>query len=53
MRQNTSNGIIALGSSKGTVQWWTPGVGTPPVKLFVGGGITDIGFHKGYMFTAA
>lgn len=53
MRQNASNAIIALGSAKGTVEWWTPGVGTPQVKLFVGAGITDIGFHKGYMFTAA
>jgi U3 small nucleolar RNA-associated protein 7 len=42
-----------MGNSKGTVEWWTPGIGTPAVKLFVGGGVTDIGFHKGYMYTAA
>lgn len=53
MRQNPSNAIIALGSAKGTVEWWTPGVGTPAIKLFVGAGITDIGFWKGYMYTAA
>lgn len=28
-------------------------MGTPAVKLFVGAGISDIGFHKGYMYTAA
>ena len=53
MRQNPSNAIIALGSSKGTVEWWTPGIGTPAIKMFVGAGISDIGFHKGYMYTAA
>lgn len=53
MRQNHSNAIIALGSSKGVVEWWTPGVGIPPVKVFVGAGVTDIGFHKGYMITAS
>lgn len=53
MRQNPSNAIIALGSSKGTVEWWTPGSGSAQVKIFVGAGVTDIGFHKGYMATAA
>lgn len=53
MRQNPSNAVIALGSSKGVVEWWTPGVGTPAIKLFVGAGITDIAFHKGYMYTAS
>jgi len=53
MRQNPSNAIIALGSSKGVVEWWTPGVGNPQVKIFVGSGVTDIGFHKGYMITAS
>ena len=31
MQQNKSNGIMALGTSKGVVQWWTPGVGTPGI----------------------
>jgi hypothetical protein len=53
MRQNKSNGVIALGSSKGVVEWWTPGVGTPNVKLFVGSKVDDIAFYKGYMFTAS
>jgi U3 small nucleolar RNA-associated protein 7 len=53
MRQNPSNAIIALGSAKGTVEWWTPGIGTPALKVFVGAGISDIGFYKGYMYTSA
>lgn len=53
MRQNRSNAIIALGSSKGVVEWWTPGNGLPGVKLFVGSPLSDIAFHKGYMVTAA
>lgn len=53
MKQNPSNAIIALGSSKGTVEWWTPSVGVPQVKLFVGAGVSDISFYKGYMFTAS
>ena len=51
MTQNKSNGVIALGTSKGVVEWWTPGVGTPGVQLFVGGKVDSIGFHKGYMYT--
>ncbi len=53
MRQNRSNAIIALGSSKGVVEWWTPGNGVPGVKLFVGSSVSDIGFYKGYMVTAS
>ncbi len=53
MRQNRSNAIIALGSAKGVVEWWTPGNGVPGVKLFVGSAVTDIGFYKGYMVTAS
>lgn len=53
MRQNHSNAIIALGSAKGTVEWWTPGVGTPAIKLFVGAAVDDIGFYKNYMYTAS
>ena len=52
MRQNKSNGIIALGSAKGVVQWWTPGNGVPGVKVFVGAKVDDIAFYKGYMVTA-
>lgn len=53
MRQNPSNGVIGLGSGKGTVEWWTPGVGKPALKMFVGAAVTDIAFHQGYMYTAA
>lgn len=53
MRQNKSNAIIALGSSKGVVEWWTPGNGVPGVKIFVGSAVSDIGFYKGYMVTAS
>lgn len=53
MRQNKSNAIIALGSAKGVVEWWTPGIGTPAVKLFAGSKVDDIGFWKGYMYTAS
>ena len=51
MSQNKSNAVIALGTSKGVVEWWTPGVGTPGVQLFVGGKVDSIAFHKGYMYT--
>jgi hypothetical protein len=53
MRQNKGNAVIALGTAKGVVQWWTPGIGTPAVELFVGGKVDAIGFYKGYMYTAA
>lgn len=53
MKQNKSNAVMALGTSKGVVEWWTPGVGTPAVQLFVGGKVDGIGFHKGYMYTVA
>jgi hypothetical protein len=53
MRQNPSNAIVALGGARGTVEWWTPGVGKPAVSIFVGAGVDDIGFYKGYMYTAA
>jgi U3 small nucleolar RNA-associated protein 7 len=52
-RQNKSNAVIAMGTSKGVVEWWTPGIGTPAIELFVGGKVDDIGFHKGYMYTVA
>ncbi|CAM6005374.1 unnamed protein product [Sphagnum balticum] len=42
-----------MGSAKGVVEWWTPGIGTPAVKLFVGGPVDGVGFYKGYMYTAA
>ena len=51
MTQKKSNAIIALGTSKGVVEWWTPGVGTPGVSLFVGSKVDSIAFHKGYMYT--
>ena len=51
MCQNRSNGVIALGTTKGVVEWWTPGVGTPGVQLFVGSKVSGIGFFKGYMYT--
>lgn len=53
MKQNKSNGIIALGSAKGVVEWWTPGNGVPGVKLFVGSSVSDIAFYKGHMITAS
>jgi U3 small nucleolar RNA-associated protein 7 len=53
MTQNKSNAVIAMGTSKGVVEWWTPGSGTPAVQLFVGGKVDGIGFHKGYMYTVA
>jgi U3 small nucleolar RNA-associated protein 7 len=53
MNQNKSNAIIALGTSKGVVEWWTPGVGTPQIELFIGGKVDAIGFYKGYMYTLA
>ncbi len=53
MRQNPSNAVIALGTAKGTVEYWTPGIGTPAMNLFVGAGIQDIGFYKNYMITAS
>lgn len=53
MRQNKSNGVIAMGTEKGVVEWWTPGVGNACVKVFVGGKVDDVGFYKGYMYTAA
>lgn len=53
MSQNRSNAVIALGTSKGVVEWWTPGVGSSQVELFVGGKVDSIGFHKGYMYTLA
>lgn len=51
MAQNPSNAVIAAGTSKGVVEWWTPGVGTPGVQLFVGSKVESIAFHKGYMYT--
>jgi len=51
MTQNHSNAVIATGTSKGVVEWWTPGVGTPGVQLFVGSKVESIAFHKGYMYT--
>lgn len=51
--QNKTNAVIAMGTSKGVVEWWTPGIGTPAVQLFVGGKVDAIGFHKGYMYTLA
>ena len=53
MTQNKGNGVIALGTSKGVVEWWTPGVGTPGIQLFVGGKVDGIAFYKGYMYTLA
>jgi len=53
MRQNRANAIVAMGSSKGVVEWWTPGSGIPGVKVFVGSAVKDIAFYKGYMVTAA
>ena len=53
MTQNRSNAIIALGTAKGVVEWWTPGIGTPAVQLFVGSKVDGIAFHKGYMYTVA
>jgi U3 small nucleolar RNA-associated protein 7 len=53
MTQNKSNAIIAMGTSKGVVEWWTPGIGTPAVQLFVGSKVDGIAFHKGYMYTIA
>ena len=51
MNQNKSNAVVALGTSKGVVQWWTPGIGTPGIQLFVGSKVEGIGFWKGYMYT--
>jgi U3 small nucleolar RNA-associated protein 7 len=51
MTQNKSNAIIAMGTSKGVVEWWTPGIGTPAVQLFVGSKVDSIAFYKGYMYT--
>ena len=51
MTQNPSNAVIAAGTSKGVVEWWTPGVGTPGMQLFVGSQVEGIAFHKGYMYT--
>lgn len=31
MTQNKSNAIVAMGTSKGVVEWWTPGIGTPAI----------------------
>jgi hypothetical protein len=53
MTQNKSNAVIAIGTSKGVVEWWTPGIGTAAIKLFVGSKIDGIAFHKGYMYTIA
>lgn len=53
MAQNKTNAVVALGTSRGVVEWWTPGTGTPAVQLFVGGKVDAVGFHKGYMYTAA
>lgn len=53
MSQNKSNAVIAMGTSKGVVEWWTPGIGTPAIQLFVGSKVNDIGFYKGYMYTLA
>jgi U3 small nucleolar RNA-associated protein 7 len=53
MAQNKSNAIIALGTSKGVVEWWTPGIGTPGISLVVGSKVDSIAFHKGYMYTLA
>jgi len=51
MTQNKSNAVIAMGTSRGVVEWWTPGIGTPAVEIFVGGKVDGIAFHKGYMYT--
>lgn len=53
MTQNKTNAVIALGTSRGVVEWWTPGSGLPAVQLFVGGKVDGIGFYKGYMYTLA
>jgi U3 small nucleolar RNA-associated protein 7 len=53
IRQNPSNGIIGLSTAKGTVEWWTPGMGRPAVQIFVGSSVVDMGFHKEYMVTAS
>ena len=53
MNQNKSNAIIAMGTSKGVVEWWTPGIGKPAISLFVGSKLDGIGFHKGYMYTVS
>jgi U3 small nucleolar RNA-associated protein 7 len=53
IRQNHSNAVIALGTAKGTVEWWTPGSGRAAIQLFVGASIVDVAFHKNYMVTAS
>ena len=51
MSHNKSNAVIAMGTNKGVVEWWTPGVGKPAIQLFVGTKIDGVAFHKGYMYT--
>lgn len=53
IKQNPQNAVIALGTAKGTVEWWTPGSGRPAIQLFTGAGVVGIGFHKNYMVTAS
>ena len=53
MTQNKTNAVVALGTHRGVVEWWTPGIGTPQVQLFIGGKVDGIAFHKGYMYTVA
>lgn len=31
MAQNKTNAVVAMGTHRGVVEWWTPGIGTPAV----------------------
>lgn len=53
IRQNRANAVVGLGTAKGTVEWWTPGMGRPAVQVFVGSSVVDVGFYKEYMVTAS
>lgn len=51
--QNASNAVIALGTAKGTVEWWCPATGRPAVQIFAGAAVSSISFHREYMVTAS
>lgn len=53
MKQNPWNAVIAMGSTKGTIEWWTPGMGVAALSVFAGSSIIDIGFYKDYMISVA
>ena len=53
IRQNPTNAVIALGSNKGTIEWWTPGMGVAALSIFAGSSIIDVGFYKDYMVSVA